>query len=72
MNQLSSGKQLPKSFSQLSPLPSTVGSQKVLRDSAKRGFALWLGGKKIGPMISFHLITFLESQSLMGPIEKER
>lgn len=46
--------------SQLSPLLSIAGSQNVLRDFAKRGFALWLIGMKIGPIISSHLITFSE------------
>lgn len=60
INQLFTGKQLAKSPSQLSLRLSIAGSQNVLRDFAKRGFALWLLGKKIGPIISFHLITFSE------------
>lgn len=67
INQLSTGKQLPKSLSQLSPLLPIVGSQEVLRGFAKRGFALWLRGRKKGLIIFFHLITFSETDLLMGP-----
>lgn len=60
INHLSAGKQLGKSPSQLLPLLSIAGSQNIPREFAKRGFAVWLIGKKIGPIISFHLITFSE------------
>lgn len=49
-----------------------MGSQQVLRDFAKRGFALWASGKEIGPVISFHLITFSEAAPLMGPAKAGR